>query len=494
MTKPNARTNTQQNTPVPNLASLKRIHLIGIGGAGLSAIAKVLLEMGFQVSGSDLLSNALTEQLRAQGADVFRGHAPAHVEGADLVVVSSAIPEDNPERQEALRLGIPVVKRGPLLAALTAEKQTIAIAGSHGKTTTAGMVAHILNEAGLDPTFIIGGVLENFGTNARLGRGRHFVMEADEYDRTFLALHPHISVITSVEMDHPDCFSDEDELCKSFGQFAAQTADGGLLLGLGDDPQTARLVQEVSAERDIAVETFGFPPTCTWAAADLEMRADGTTGFTVMRGGSPMMWAELALPGEHNVLNALAAVAVASHLAIAPEDTARALRSFEGTRRRLEVRGASRGVTVLDDYAHHPTQIAATLKAVRQKYGGGQLWAVFQPHTYSRLKSLWADFAACFRDAHHVLVLPVYAAREAPDSTVDPAQLAREMPHPDAQFAAGLQDAASALATRVRSGDTVITLGAGDEWKVGDQLLALLQRELAQTLHQEECNHEQQSI
>lgn len=494
MTNPDARTNTQQNTALPRLETLKRIHFIGIGGAGLSAIAKVLLEMGFQVSGSDLLSNNLTEGLKAQGANIFRGHASVHVEGADLVVASSAIPQDNPEWQEALRLGIPVVKRGPVLAALATSKQTIAIAGSHGKTTTAGMVAHILSEAGLDPTFVIGGVLENFGTNARLGRGPHFVVEADEYDWTFLSLHPHISVITNVEMDHPDCFSDEDELYKAFKQFADQTSDGGLLLSSGDDPQAARLVEQGSAGRDIAAETFGFTPTCTWRAADVDLCADGSTGFTIVRGGSPMMSAELAVPGEHNVLNALAAVAVANHLAIAPEDIARALRDFKGTRRRLEVRGVSRGVTVLDDYAHHPTQIAVTLRAVRQKYGRGEIWAVFQPHTYSRLKSLWADFATCFGDAHHVMVLPVYAAREAYDPTVDPEQLAREMPHPDARFVTGPQEAASALATRVKSGDAVITLGAGDEWKVGDLLLALLRQELAQTLHVEESKHEQQTV
>ncbi len=474
MTTAKTRVNPQQNTLIPDLESLRKIHLVGIAGAGMSAIAKVLLEKGFQVSGSDLAANDLTAELETRGADVFEGHAPAHVHGADLVAVSSAIPEDNPEWEEALRLHIPVVKRGPLLAALMRGSCGIAIAGSHGKTTTAGMVAHILSEAGLNPTFIIGGVLENFGTNAKTGDGPHFVVEADEYDRTFLALRPHIAVITSVEMDHPDCYASEDDLCKAFGQFAAQTEDGGLLLGFGDDSQVAALVHQAGMERGVPVETFGFSAACTWSAADLEKHADGSTTFTAIRSGSPVASVHLPLPGEHNVLNALAALAVASHLDIAPKDTARALRGFKGTRRRLEVRGTSGGVTVLDDYAHHPTQIAATLKAVRQKYGRGEIWAVFQPHTYSRLKALWDGFAACFGDADHVIVLPVYAAREAHDPTVRPDQLVREMPHPDARFAEGLEEAAAALGSLVKAGDTVITLGAGDEWKVGDRLLAHL--------------------
>lgn len=488
----NPRTDTQPNMDIPSLESLERIHLIGIAGAGLSAVAKVLLESGFKVTGSDLLANSRTEDLEARGARIFKGHAPEHVRGSDLLVISSAVPEDNPEWKEALRLHIPVVKRGPLLAALMRGRFGIAIAGSHGKTTTAGMVAHILSVAGLDPTFIIGGVLANFGTNGRAGDGAHFVVEADEYDRTFLALRPHMAVITSVEMDHPDCYSSEDDLCKAFRQFAAQVREDGLLLGFGDDPEVAALVQEGSAERGVLAETYGFSKTCTWSVTALEMHTDGSATFVVTREGSPVAAVHLPMPGEHNVLNGLAALAAASHLGIASETIARALGSFKGTRRRLEVRGASRGVTVLDDYAHHPTQIAATLKAVRQKYAQGDIWAVFQPHTYTRLKALWSEFAMCFPDADHVIVLPVYAAREALDPTVRPEQLVQDMQHPDVRFAAGLQEAATLLAGLVQEGDTVITLGAGDEWQVGDHLLTHLRKSLARTLHAKESGDEQE--
>ena len=480
------RTDSKPNTPWLDLRAFQKIHLVGIGGSGLSAIAAVLLEKGFDVSGSDLQANTLTDALSKRGAKVYIGHAPEHVRGADLVVVSSAVPPDNAEWAEAVRLEIPVTKRGPLLAALLSGAQGIAVAGSHGKTTTAGMIAHILNEAGLDPSFIIGGVVANFGTNARAGKGPHFVLEADEYDRTFLAFHPKVSVITNVEMDHPDCYRDETDLREAFRQFAAQTSRDGLLLGFGDDPEVARLMCQVSEETGVAAQTFGFSKVCAWTAIGLRTTEFGGTEFTAARGGSPVAEVQVSLPGDHNALNGLAALAVAVWLGVGPQDAARALRGFQGTHRRLEVRGMGREVAVLDDYAHHPTQIAATLRAVRQKYGGREIWAVFQPHTYSRLKALWNGFAACFGDADHVVVLPVYPAREAHDPTVRPDQLAREMNHPDVRFASGLSDAAALLATAVKPGDVVITLGAGDEWKVGDGLLERLGRDLAQTLHVED--------
>ncbi len=472
----------RNNGPV-NLAAVRRVHLVGIAGAGLSAIAAVCLERGLEVSGSDMQSNAQTEALARRGARIFAGHAPENVRGADLVIVSSAVAPANPEWREAVRLGIPVVKRGPVLAALLAGHIGIAVAGSHGKTTTAGLIALALTDAGLDPSFIIGGVVENFGTNARAGSGPHFVLEADEYDRTFLALRPHLALITNVEMDHPDCFQDEDDLRQAFLEFAARTAQTGLILAWADDPAVAALAQEAATIAGCATQTFGFASDATWSARDLAPRADGGTEFTLLREGRPTVRARMPLPGRHNVANALAALAAATALGVPMEQAAASLARFQGTRRRMEVRGSVEGILVLDDYAHHPTQIAATLQALREKYGARPLWAVFQPHTYSRLKALWRGFAECFGEADHVVVLPVYAAREAHDPTVRPDLLAREMPHPDVRYAASLDDAANLLAEHAEPDALIITLGAGDEWIVGDRALAHLRRKLAQTLH-----------
>jgi len=475
--------NAELNNGTLNLAAVQRVHLVGIGGAGLSAIAAVLLARGQEISGSDLQPNAQTEALARRGARISIGHAPENVRGADLVIVSSAIAPSNPEWREALRLGIPVVKRGPVLAALLAGKIGVAVAGSHGKTTTAGLIAFLLSEAGLDPSFIVGGVVDNFGANARAGSGPHFVLEADEYDRTFLVLRPHIAIITNVEMDHPDCFRDEADLRRAFLEFAARTVPGGLILAWAEDPAVVALAQEAASIAGCAVQTFGLAPPATWQACGLRPRADGGTEFAVLREGREIARARVALPGQHNVANGLAALAAVVRLGVPLETAAESLPRFQGTRRRMEERGTVGGILVLDDYAHHPTQIVATLRAVRQKYGRRPLWAVFQPHTYSRLKALWQGFAACFGDADHVVVLPVYAARETHDPTVRPDLLARQMPHPDVRYAGSLDEAAALLAEHAEPDAVIITLGAGDEWVVGDRALAHLRRKLAQTLH-----------
>lgn len=475
--------NAERNNGTLNLTQMRHVHLVGIGGAGLSAIAAILLARGLDVSGSDLHSNAQTEALARRGARIFIGHAPDNIHGADLVIVSSAIAPANAEWQEALRLGIPVVKRGPVLAALLSGTTGIAVAGSHGKTTTAGLIAFLLSEAGLDPSFIIGGVVENFGTNARAGAGPHFVLEADEYDRTFLALRPHLSVITNVEMDHPDCFRDEDDLRQAFLEFAARTRGDGLILAWADDPTVVTLAQRAASTAGCTIQTYGFDAAAAWSARDPKPHADGGTEFAVLREGREVARARIALPGRHNVANGLAALATAAWLGVPLNTAAESLARFQGTRRRMEERGSVGGILVLDDYAHHPTQIATTLRAVRDKYGTRPLWAVFQPHTYSRLKALWQDFSTCFGDADHVVVLPVYPAREAHDPTVQPDQLAREMAHPDVRYAASLDEAATLLAECAEPDAIIITLGAGDEWMVGDCALALLRRKLAQTLH-----------
>jgi UDP-N-acetylmuramate--alanine ligase len=444
------------------------IHLVGIGGIGLSAIARVLHGWGYLVSGSDQQSTPLTEALAAEGITVSRGHSAAHVEGADLVIISSAIREDNPEVLKAQRQGLPVVKREQFLGELTAGKMTIAVAGTHGKTTTSAMIAWILSQAGLDPTFIVGGVLQNLGTNARAGRGLHFVIEADEYDRAFLGLHPAVAVLTALEHDHPDCYPTLEEMKSAFSAFVGQVDVGGTLVVCGEDPGSRELAKQ-ALDEGRRLETFGLDSTWNWWAEGV--RLGNSAGFEVWRKDRQLGLCALQIPGRHNVLNALAALAASHQVGVEFGVAAAALTRFRGTERRFEVKGTVAGVTVVDDYAHHPTEIEATLSAARLKYPGMQIWAVFQPHTYSRTAALMDEFAAAFGGADHVLVTGIYAARESETLGVSGSDVVKRMDHPDARYVETLEGAAAFLLERVRAGEVVITMGAGDGYKIGEWLL-----------------------
>jgi len=443
------------------------IHLVGIGGIGLSAIARVLHGWGYQVTGSDRHSSVLTDALNAEGIRVYVRHRPGQVAGADLVVVSSAIPEDNVEVAEAKRRGLPVLKRERLLAELTSGKTTIAVAGTHGKTTTSAMIAWVLIQAGLDPTFIVGGVLQNLGTNARAGNGPHFVVEADEYDRAFLGLRSDVAVITALEHDHPDCYPTLEEMRSAFFEFAGQVASGGLLVTCGEDQAGRDLAHHLSQGHQ--VETYGLDPRSDWWAQGLQL--GNSAAFEVWHRGKRLGTCALQVPGRHNVLNALAALAACVQVGVEFGLAAATLTRFRGTERRFEIKGQAAGVTVVDDYAHHPTAIRATLSAARLKYPGRPIWAVFQPHTYSRTVALLDDFAAAFGDADHVLVTAIYAARESDTLGVSGADLVRRMVHPDTRYVAALDDAAAILLERVQQGDVIITLGAGDGYQVGERVL-----------------------
>ncbi len=434
----------------------------------MSGLARVLLEAGYSVSGCDRQRSRITDRLASLGATVYEGHAAGHIVGTDLLVISSAIPEDNPDLAEARRRAIPVVKRAELLGHLMKEKRGVAVAGTHGKTTTTGMIAWVLGEAGLDPTIFAGGELVNLDTNARRGQGRYAVVEADEYDYAFLELEPEVAVITNIEADHPDIFENLDAVVNAFAEFLKRVQPGGYVVACVDSPQ----VQRLAAHRENVI-TYGMKQPAEWQVADITVNGQGQT-FHVHHHQQPVGEFRVRLPGIHNVSNALAAIAATSAIGIDLDVIREALAGFRGTRRRFEEKGVVRDITIIDDYAHHPTEVRATLAAARQRYGEQTIWAVFQPHTYSRTRALLNDFAGSFSDADHVIVTDIYAARERDTLGVHARDLVDEMIHPGVEYIADLEDAAGYLAGHLAPGDVVLTLGAGDVWNVGERVLELL--------------------
>jgi len=463
----------------------QHIHIVGIGGFGMSAIARILLGHGCVVSGSDLHANDLTHALAAAGATIYEGHAAAHIAGADLVAVTSAANEDNLEVAAARAAGIPVLRRRDLLGALMAGQVGIAVAGTHGKTTTTALLVHVLREAGLDPTYIVGGVLANTGTNAGVGRGLHFVIEADEYERMFLGLRPQMAILTNIEHDHPDCYPTLDDVRAAFAEFAALLPDDGLLVACADDPE-ARALGDSRRAAGHPVTFYGIAGAAGegstgdeafWRGSDLTPDAAGGMAFTVWRGARSLGRVRLPLAGRHNVLNALAVIAVADHAGVPFTVTAGALGGFLGTGRRAETLGVAGGVTVISDYAHHPTAVRVTLEALHGRPGSGDLWAVWQPHTYGRMRALAGEFAAAFTPADHVLVTDVYSVRETVTPGLDAAGMAGQIAaagHPDVRYTGPLDATAEALIACVRPGDVIVLLSAGDAPQVGHQVLAAL--------------------
>jgi len=451
----------------------RRVHFIGIGGAGLSAIARVLMEQGAEVSGSDLVLSPVAQALARDGARVFTGHRAENVGSADVVIVSSAVPLDNVEVLASRAAGIPVWKRPEFLGQMMDGRLGVAVAGTHGKTTTTAMVAFILLEAGRDPTFIVGGQVSGLGTNGRAGKGPLFVIEADEYDRTFLSLTPHVAVVTNVEHDHPDCYPTFADFRAAFDEFARLVPRNGLLLAGWDDP-VARELGEQRQAAGTAVAFFGLGKGAEWRAEEVRPNFAGGVDFLALHEDAVLGLVRLRLPGAHNASNAMAALAVADFLEVPFRVARAALTEFRGVGRRFEVKGEAAGVVVVDDYAHHPTEIRATLQAARQRFPRQPLWAVWQPHTYSRTRTLLADFAQAFGAADHVIVLPIYAARETDTLGVSSADVVAAMEHRDARCAASSDEALVWLGTEVRPGDVVLTLGAGDGDRVGEWLLEVL--------------------
>ena len=455
---------------------MTRIHLIGIGGTGLSAIARVLPEMGHTVSGSDRAESPFTRDLQSAGVTIHIGHRPENVTGADLVVRSSAIPDNNPEVAAARAARIPVLKRADFLSSLMEGKTGIAIAGTHGKTTTTSMIAWMLTALNQDPTFIAGGVLANLGVNARVGKGSTFVIEADEYDRMFLGLKPTIEVDTNIEHDHPDCYPTPEDFQAAFMEFVHHLPTTGTLIACAEDPGAYALLAKAE-KMGKAVLAYGLKPTASdgrgMETYTSVLSVNGKGGFTFsacVLGNSATV--ELQVPGKHNILNALAALTVAQLLGLPLADAAQALGQFAGTGRRFEVRGEANGIVVIDDYAHHPTEIRVTLAAARTRYPGRRIWAVWQPHTYSRTQMLFDDFANSFGDADEVIVTEIYAARE-PKQDFSSKKVVDAM-HRPAHFIAGLSKVSNYLISHLRPGDVLLVLSAGDADQVSTAVLAHL--------------------
>jgi UDP-N-acetylmuramate--alanine ligase len=475
-------------------AKIQRIHFVGIGGIGMSGIAEVLLNLGYKVSGSDLKSSSVTQRLAGLGAAVFEGHRAENIAGAEVVVTSSAIATENPEVTEAHKLHIPVIQRAEMLAELMRLKYGIAIAGMHGKTTTTSMVAAVLAAGGLDPTVVVGGRVDAMGSNARLGKSQYLVAEADESDRSFLKLSPILSVVTNIDREHMDCYRNMRDVKKTFLEFMDRVPFYGMIVACNDDSLLRRLLPEVQRR----TVTYGTRrgsdflikiPTLRQAQGRLS-RADGAreTGHPPSGDSRPLSHFgvtyrkddlgefTLHVPGVHNVLNATAAIAVGVGLDVGVEAIRTALDQFRGVDRRFQLRGSAAGVSVIDDYGHHPTEIKATLAAARQ-CGFGKIYVIFQPHRYTRTRDLMDEFSTAFGDADSLFVLDIYAASEKPIEGITGEILAeriREKSGKRVQYASSSADAVNAAAAAARDGDMILTLGAGSVSHLGPMILEKL--------------------
>ncbi len=451
------------------------VYFIGIGGIGMSAIARILISEGCVVVGSDVRSSSLTSTLEKMGARISTKQDGSFMTSeTDMVVISAAISEDNPDLKTARQMGINVVKYSQILGSLMKEKRGIAISGTHGKTTTSAMVSTVLKNAGLDPTFVIGGEVPDIGGNAHLGKGNLFVAEACEYDRSFLNLAPQIGVITNIEEDHLDYYENIEKITNAFGDFASLISEDGLLVVNNQDTNIA-----VAAKRArCPVETFSLDNSSDWWG-EIISRGNGISRFKIFRkSGGYFDDFHLKIPGSHNVLNALAATAVCTHIGVDKDTIKSALASYSGANRRFQIIGVQRNITVIDDYAHHPTEIRVTLKAAREFYPERRIWCVFQPHQYSRTRHLLNGFAHSFHHADRVIFSDIYAARDSEYemTAVSSGVLCEEVRKVgvDARFIPQLGDIVNELFAEVKPGDIIITMGAGDVWKVAYDLTSKL--------------------
>ena len=458
-------------------ARIQRIHFVGVGGIGMSGIAEVLLNLGWKVSGSDLKDSPVTQRLGNLGATIFEGHRAENIAAADpeVLVTSSAIARDNPEVAEARRRKLPVIQRAEMLAELMRLKYGIAVAGMHGKTTTTSMVAQVLAGGGLDPTVIVGGRVEAMGSNARLGKSQYLVAEADESDRSFLKLSPILSVVTNVDREHMDCYRDMADVERTFVEFMDRVPFYGMVVACNDDDALRALLPRV----DRRIVTYGARAGSDFLIAAVSCAGGAgkpMSSFQVSYGGKSLGDFHLHVPGAHNVLNATAAIAVGIGLDVPVASIREALEHFRGVDRRFQVKGTAAGVTVVDDYGHHPTEIRATLQAARQ-CGYRQVHVVFQPHRYTRTQLLMDEFAGAFGDADTVHVLDIYAASEQPIAGVTGEALAQHITRRGgkvAAYRASFADAIEAVASAAGEGDMVLTLGAGNVSQLGPQLLERL--------------------
>jgi UDP-N-acetylmuramate--alanine ligase len=457
---------------------IKHVHFVGIGGIGMSGIAEVLLNLGYRVSGSDVRATSITESLAEHGALIFLTHEAANVKGAHVVVTSSAVQRDNPEIIEAMRNQIPVIPRAEMLAELARLKYSIAVAGTHGKTTTTSMIATILDRAGFDPTVVVGGLLNTIGSNARLGKGDYFVLEADESDRSFLLLTPTIAVVTNIEADHLDHYKDLEDIQTAFLSFINKVPFYGAAILCLDDPAVQSLIPHIKRR----FVTFGKAAQADVSIVDCEAE-DLASAFTLRYNGGSSQRFRLQVPGDHNILNATAAFAVTRDMGIEPAVIAAALQDFQGVARRFQIKRRD-GITIIDDYAHHPTEIRATLNAAKSG-NFRRVFAVFQPHRYTRTMHLFDDFARAFNLADVVLILDIYPAGEAPiESITTPALIdkIRSFGHRNALYAPDNEMIESYITANVRDGDAVIVMGAGSVTKLSDLLVQKIPKSISDKL------------
>jgi UDP-N-acetylmuramate--alanine ligase len=458
-------------------AKIQRIHFVGIGGIGMSGIAEVLLNLGYKVSGSDLKSSAVTQRLASLGAIAFEGHRAENISGAEVVVTSSAISPENPEVTEAHRLHIPVIQRAEMLAELMRLKYGIAIAGMHGKTTTTSMVAAVLAAGGLDPTVVVGGRVDAMGSNARLGKSQYLVAEADESDRSFLKLSPILSVVTNIDREHMDTYRNMRDVKNTFLEFMDRVPFYGMIVACNDDPLLRRLLPEVQ-RRTVTYGTKRGSDFLIKLDTKKEIPAGDSrplNRFHVNYRKNDLGEFTLHVPGVHNVLNATAAIAVGIGLDISPDSIRAALDLFRGVDRRFQLKGRASGVSVIDDYGHHPTEIKATLAAARQ-CGFRKVHVIFQPHRYTRTRDLMEDFTTAFTDADSLYVLDIYAASEKPVEGITGEILAQKIKQSgkNAEYASSFADAVNAASAAAKDGDMILTLGAGSVSQLGSMILEKL--------------------
>jgi UDP-N-acetylmuramate--alanine ligase len=453
-------------------AKIQRIHFVGIGGIGMSGIAEVLLNLGYRVSGSDLKHSGVTARLVSLGAQVVEGHRAENVQGADVVVTSSAISKDNLEVLEARRLHLPVIQRAEMLSELMRLKYGIAIAGMHGKTTTTSMVASVLAAGGLDPTVVVGGRVDAMGSNARLGKSQYLVAEADESDRSFLKLSPILSVVTNIDREHMDCYRDMHDVEQTFIEFMDRVPFYGMIVACWDNEPLRALLPRVRRR----VVTYGLNEGADFRVESIDQcgtQGEALSQFRVHYREKDLGEFRLRVPGAHNILNATAAIAVGVGLDISPDDIRRALDEFRGVDRRFQLKGSAAGITIIDDYGHHPTEIRATLAAARQ-CGYQRVLAVFQPHRFTRTQLLMEDFADAFRDADSVFMLDIYAASEQPIPGVSSKVLAervRDRQGRAAEYVPTFDEAVEAVSKTAQAGDIVLTLGAGNVSQLGPMIV-----------------------
>jgi UDP-N-acetylmuramate--alanine ligase len=448
---------------------IRNIHFVGIGGSGMSGIAEVLINLGYVVSGSDLKRSATTDRLASMGARIFEGHQAQNVADVHVVVTSTAVKADNPEVADARRRGIPVIPRAEMLAELMRLKYGVAVAGSHGKTTTTSMVAMILDKGGLDPTVVVGGRLGVLGSGARLGKGEFMVAEADESDRSFLKLSPTVAIVTNIDREHLDTYKDLADVQEAFLGFLNKVPFYGAgVVCLDDGP-----VQDILQRVERRVVTYGLSRQAQVSAAEVELGAAGSR-YIARQGSDVLGPVELAVPGAHNVLNSLAALAVGLELGVAFPAIQAGLAAFTGVDRRFQIRGEAGGVLVVDDYGHHPTEIRATLDTLRTRAAGRRTVVLFQPHRYTRTQHLWDEFCRAFHAADLVLLADIYPAGEEPVEGITALALAEAIGrrgHRQVIYAGDLKSAGQRLLVEVQEGDVVLTLGAGSVWMAGEELL-----------------------